>query len=155
MSYKSSQSEQYFPPPAFYFSVEIDGQSNGFDTQFQEVSGLEVEQETETISIGGQNTYTYKVPKKVKYPNLVLKRGLISESSALMEWCKKQFTTENTKIEPKPIIVHLEDATGDIVMSWSIENAWPLKWSVSGFNAQENKIAVESIELAYRNFKII
>ena len=154
MSYKSSNEEQYFPPPSFYFSVEIDG--TGYDdTLFQEVSGLEVEQETETISEGGQNTYTWKVPKKVKYPNLVLKRGLLTDDSKLMDWCKKQFTTENTKIEPKNIKVHLEDAQGNCIMTWSVENAWPLKWSVSGFNAQENKIAVESIELAYRNFKIV
>jgi phage tail-like protein len=40
-------------------------------------------------------------------------------------------------------------------MTWYVISAIPKKWSVSGLNAQESSIVVESITLSYRYFNII
>jgi len=37
---------------------------------------------------------------------------------------------------------------------WEVIDAWPKKWSVSDFNAQENSIVVETIDLSYKYFKV-
>lgn len=47
------------PPVAFYFNVTFEGL---IETSFQEVSGLQLEMETETIKEGGENSFSYQVP---------------------------------------------------------------------------------------------
>jgi phage tail-like protein len=34
-------------------------------------------------------------------------------------------------------------------MVWSFHNAWPVKWSIGGLNAQKNEIAMETLEFVY------
>ena len=63
----------YVPPPVFAFRVDIDGAES--DTSFQEVSGLEVQFETEDVVEGGQNRFVHRLPTRTKYSNLLLKRG--------------------------------------------------------------------------------
>ena len=78
----------YYPPASFYFSVEfheIAGMDKDIEQRFQEVGGLSFEVETEELRAGGENGFCYKLPKRVKYPNLVLKRGLL-KGSALIAW---------------------------------------------------------------------
>lgn len=41
------------------------------------------------------------------------------------------------------------------LMSWKVINAWPKKWSVSEFNAEQNSLAIESMELNYSYFEIL
>ena len=37
--------------------------------------------------------------------------------------------------------------------TWNFLRAYPVKWSLSDFKAQENALAVESLELAYSRFR--
>lgn len=39
-------------------------------------------------------------------------------------------------------------------MVWNIVGAYPVKWDVSEFNAEENKLAIETVELKYRYYTI-
>ncbi len=64
---------------SFQFLIEINGLITG---GFSEVSGLQVEIETEEYREGGTNDYVHKLPKGTKYSNLVLKRG-ITDSDVL------------------------------------------------------------------------
>ena len=50
-------------------------------------------------------------------------------------------------------MVSLADAEGDPVASWSIGRAYPVKWSVGGFDAMKNEIAIETMEFAYHSLK--
>src|SRR3990170_8771913 len=75
----------YTPPIGFRFKVEfqgIDGLTDN-DVLFQEVNGLTTEIETEEIKDGANPMRTYKFPKKVKYPNLILKRGMLVDSGLI------------------------------------------------------------------------
>ncbi|MCB9233186.1 MAG: phage tail protein [Bacteroidia bacterium] len=146
----------YFPPASFYFGVEIDGMGSGtVDSMFQEVSGIEVESDVEEINEGGLNDHTHRVPGRIKYKNLVLKRGLAPESSKLAAWCHKRFDDSgqlSSPVELKKITVTLFDEKENPVTTWSFDKAYPVKWSVSNFNAQENALAIETVEFAYRTF---
>lgn len=62
------------PPVAFYFNVTFEGL---IETSWKEVSGLQLEMETETIKEGGENSFSYQVPTRRKHGNLVLKRSLM------------------------------------------------------------------------------
>ena len=139
----------YYPPLGFHFKVEF-ANLNG-EYQFQSVSGLNVELETEQIAEGGENRFKHKLPVSTRYPNLVLKRG-IKVDSALTKWCREAL--EDFDIKPTNITISLLNENHEPLMTWNVVHAYPLKWSVSEFNAEKSQLAIESIELAYNYFNI-
>jgi len=143
------------PPVAFHFSVSFSGfVPPVLDTSFQEVSGLESEIETTPLVEGGENTFVHQLPTKVKHPNLVLKRGLTSQLSGLVYWCRS--TLEDGFAQPittKDMSVKLLNASGIPVAFWSITNAYPVRWTIGGFDAMKNELAIETIELAYNTIQ--
>ncbi|ABG33656.1 phage tail protein [Roseobacter denitrificans] len=143
------------PPVAFHFSVMfVGGTPPVSDTAFQEVSGLESGLETEALVEGGENRFVHQLPKPLKQGNLKLKRGMTPADSGLVKWCKATIENDLSKpIEPKDITVSLLNEERDPVAVWSIGNAYPVKWTVGGFDAMKNELAVETIELAYTTLK--
>ena len=150
-----SDIKKFFPPAAFFFSVIINGDDSGADAYFQEVSGLEMELEVEDVVEGGQNGFKHRLPTRAKYNNLILKRGLILEGSNMLSWCQNTIQKVFQKaIELKSIAVQLQDSAGNPLMTWNFNNAYPIKWKVSDFNAEENAIVIENLEFAYRDFSV-
>lgn len=139
----------YYPPLGFHFKVEFANIEGEFE--FQSVSGLSVELEFEEIAEGGENRFKHKLPVRTKYPNLVLKRGA-KVNSGLINWCRD--AVENFSIAPTDVLISLLNEKHEPLMSWNIVHAWPVKWSMADFNAEESKIAIETIELAYNYFNI-
>ncbi|CAL2082288.1 Glycerol acyltransferase [Tenacibaculum sp. 190524A05c] len=145
--------EIYYPPVGFHFKVDFKNLSTkDKDISFQSVSGLTVDLETEEIAEGGENRFKHKIPVRSKFPNLVLKRGMLMDSEVI-KWCKKAL--ENFEIEPVDINVMLLDENHEALQTWNIVNAYPIKWSVGDFNAEENKLVIETIELTYQYFNIV
>lgn len=143
----------YYPPVGFHFKVEFTGISTKKnDHQFQSVSGLSVDLETEEIAEGGENRFNHKLPVRTKYPNLVLKRGMLTDSGVIA-WCRKAM--EDFEFEPINVTVSLLDEKHEPLQTWSFSNAYPVKWSIGDFNAEENKIVIETLELSYNFFKIL
>jgi len=150
----------YIPPCGFYFKVEfvgIEGMSDDTEQRFQEVSGLSVEIEIDELKEGGQNLFTYKLPKRAKYPNLVLKRGML-KGSKIINWfndCIAGYFLASPfprLVKPADIIITLMDEAGEETAVWTVVQAYPLKMSTSDFKAADNAIVVETIELAYQYF---
>ncbi|TGE14012.1 phage tail protein [Hymenobacter elongatus] len=143
-----------YPPVGFYFSLSFEAIRTTADAAFQEVSGLSVERETETIGEGGQNLYKYQVPAVAKYSNLVLKRGLLIEGSALAAWVRTTIGSDLSEpIVPKQVFLSLLNEQGGPLAFWSFEQAWPVKWSVSDFKADDSAIVIETLELTYTRFQ--
>ncbi|WP_299672913.1 phage tail protein [uncultured Roseobacter sp.] len=142
-------------PVAFHFSVSFTGAGPSIsDAAFQEVSGLESSIEVEPLVEGGENRFIHQLPKPAKRNNIVLKRGLTENSSGLVKWCKATLEGDFAKkIEPKNLVISLLDEEANPVASWSVGNAYPVKWSVGGFDAMKNELAIETIELAATTLK--
>ena len=140
----------YQIPPVFHFKVEFQLGEPRSDNRFQEVTGLAAEVAVEEVREGGLNEYAHKLPTGAKYGNLVLKRGFITDS-AVFDWCRAAL--ENFDFQPLDVDVSLLDEKHEPLAAWQFMGAWPVKWSVSDFKAQENALAVESLELAYRMFR--
>ncbi|NCB06809.1 MAG: phage tail protein [Bacteroidia bacterium] len=138
-----------FPPLGFHFKVEFENIKDEF--QFQSVSGLASELLTEEIAEGGENRFKHKLPLKTRYPNLVLKRGLLVNSE-LARWCHEAI--DNFNIKPTNVTIKLLNEKHEPLVTWNVVHAYPLKWNVSDLNAEESKIVVETLELAYNYFKI-
>lgn len=149
----------YYPPTGFHFKVEfvgVDGMDSDTEQRFQEVSGLSFDIETEDLVEGGENRFVYKLPKRAKYPNLVLKRGML-QGTAVINWLKSAMNTYFTALvydfAPADILVTLLDEAGEPLAVWNVVQAYPVKWSTSNFSSNENAVVIETLELAYQYFE--
>lgn len=137
-------------PAAFHFAVTFGTQPKDADGAFREVSGIGPEIETEAVAEGGQNSFVHLLPKPAKHPKLVLKRGIAPVDSRLVLWCRSVLEGGLARpIYPKLLHVFLLDESGGPLRVWSIENAYPVKWEIEGFQSTRNEVAMEKIELAY------
>jgi phage tail-like protein len=157
--------KDYYPPSGFYFrvqTVDASGQAIAggakLDMAFQDASGLSVEMEPETLAEGGLNTYKHRLPVTPKYSDLVLKRGFVTQSLPLYQWCKATIQAGFSKpIQPKTLAVQLlapGTGTSDptILRQWTFFGAWPSKWNVSDFSSMKNEVVVETLQFVYRYF---
>ncbi len=150
----SEQNTALWPIPAFHFKVVFGSDSD--DAAFQEVSGIGSQIETEPFLEGGENRFTYQLPKSIKNSNLLLRRGITGMDSTLVKWCKSFFYHDfKEALKPKDLLVHLLDETGTSLRSWSLSNAYPVNWKMDSFNSTKNEVAIEEIELCYHKLKRI
>jgi phage tail-like protein len=129
------------------FYVEFGGETHAV---FTECSGLQVEVEVQEWEEGGLNDYVHRLPGRVKYPLLVLKTGLTT-SPELWKWYKKVL---GGKLERKNVSVTLYDPRGERVQEWKFRNALPVKWTGPALKADENTVAIESLELAHEGLDL-
>ncbi len=142
----------YYPPVAFHFKVEVLGlPPNADDARFTEVGGLSVEVGTEEIAEGGENRFIQKYPARAKYPELVLKRGLLLQSEVLA-WVRR--CIEDERIEPKNVDVKLLNENHEPLLTWHLVNAYPTKWAVADLNATGNAVVIETLQLFYQYFTL-
>ena len=82
------------------FLVEVDGVEIG---RFMEISGLEVTVGVEDVEEGGENSYVHKLPGRMTWPNVTLKRG-ITQNDGLLSWLNKssgeQFAAAGQQARP-------------------------------------------------------
>lgn len=142
----------YYPPVGFHFKVEVQGLTNDLDVRFTEVSGLSVEMGTEEVAEGGENRFIQKYPTRTRYPELVLKRGLVVPDSGIWIWVKQ--CMEDYTIEPRSIFIKLLNESHQPLMTWHVVGAYPTKWAISDLNASSNTVAIESLQLFYQYFTV-
>ncbi|QIL74981.1 phage tail protein [Hymenobacter sp. HDW8] len=141
----------YYPPWGFYYRVEFGISKNKHDTGFQSVSGLAVEYEMEEYREGGENRFTHKLPVRTKYAELVLKRGMLTDSDVI-RWCLAAFRDRD--FQPRDLNIILLNEKSEPLRAWIIAQAIPKKWQISDLNSTDNAIVVETLELMYRYFTV-
>jgi len=146
----------FYPPVGFHFFVRFEGLLLKYpgipDIGFQSVSGINSEISIEEYHEGGENRFKHKLPNPVTYQNLVLKRGMLI-GSQLMQWFKD--SVENYAFEANDITVILLNGDHIPIQAWNFIKAWPVKWDISEFNAEQGTIVVETVEFAYQYFRRI
>src|SRR2546427_8678200 len=99
------------------FIFEVDGQQIGL---FKEVSGLRAEITVEVLEEGGQNNFVHKLPGRLSWPNLVMRRG-VTDTDKLFKWLLKasggRFEGAGKKVEPTTVAVTLVDQGGNRVQA--------------------------------------
>jgi len=135
------------------FLFEVDGVDIG---TFMEVSGLEVSIETEDVAEGGQNAFTHKLPGRMTWPNITLKRGVTSQDN-LLDWLNassgEKFAGNGNKLTRSSGAITLLDRAGTRLRSWDLEDAYPVKWSGPSFAADSENTADESLEITHHGFR--
>ena len=144
---------EYYPPVAFHFKVEFSisvGTPTTRDARFMEVSGITQSMDTEQLKEGGNNLFSYKLPTRGNFGNLVLKRGFYIDSG-IVEWVQKAL--DDQEFSPGTITVQLLTQDHESITRWDFYRAYPVKWDISALDAKKNDIVVETLELAYAYFK--
>jgi len=140
------------PPFVGKFTLEIGGSIIG---SFTEVSGLSVQLDVEELAEGGQNAFTHKLIGRMKWPNIVLKRGL-TDTDALFEWVQKcsgaGLTQAHNKVTPVDGKISVLDAKGGKVRTWTILQAKPVKWTGPRLAASSRDLAIEELEVCHSGF---
>jgi phage tail-like protein len=112
---------------------------------FSECGGLQAETEVLAYPEGGRNTTLRQFPTRTKYPNLVLRRGLVDR--AFWDWYGDVIAGTITRRSGQ---VTLRDPAGDeAVATWELLEAFPCKWIGPPLNASQSTIAVETFELCH------
>jgi phage tail-like protein len=124
------------------FKINLDDAEIG---RFSECTGLSVEWDVQTYPEGGENRYEHKLRGRLKYPNLVLKRGVTHED-ALLKW----FFQSQDAEKRGSITITLLGPEGKKVRSFAFAGAFPVKWTGPNFNAGSTSIAIESLEIAHQ-----
>lgn len=146
--------EGWYPATGFYFKIEVAGITDTSDNSFKEVSGLSLELGSEKLVEGGVNNFTWELPTQVSSSNLVLKRGVLSKKSKLIKWIEASINTDYSKaLELKNIVVKLFSAKGKPMITWTFNNARPVKYQVSDFDSMKNEVLIETMEFTYTFYK--
>jgi phage tail-like protein len=115
-----------------------------FIGEFRECTGLSMEREILEYAAGGNNDFVYKLPGRVKYPNLVLKRG-VTYQTELIAW----FRDMHAGPEQSIVTVTLLDTQGQQARVWAFKQAYPVKWAGPNLNAGSDSAATETLEIAH------
>jgi phage tail-like protein len=136
------------PLKSFSFLVEIDGIPSA---SFRSVSGLAAEAEVIEYREGADKlTSSRKLPGRVEYPNVTLRRGLTTNRD-LWEWWK---TVRDGTLQRRTVVITLLNDAGEPVLRWRLREAWIAGIEFSELDASKNEIAIETIELAHEGLEL-
>jgi phage tail-like protein len=135
------------------FLFEVDTITIG---SFMEVSGLEVTVETEDVVEGGENGFVHKLPGRMTWPTITLKRG-VTRQDELLRWLNassgETFAANSNTLTRKSAAITLLDRTGARIMAWNFVDAFPVKWSGPSFASEAAEAPSETLEIAHHGFK--
>ena len=131
------------------FKVRLPGIPGGEIGRFRECSGIAMEVEMKDYNEGGNNGFVHKLPTRIKYPNLVLKRGVTHEG-ALLDWISKT----RTQAQMVELTLTLMAPGGREIQQWAFMNAYPVKWAGPTLNAGSTQIATETLEIVHQGLKV-
>lgn len=130
------------------FTVQIEGITAGV---FVEVSGLGTETEVVEFREGGSNDVR-TLPGRTKWPPIVLKRGYTGDRT-LYDWATMNAATGN--VVKRSVLITVNDAQGQPVARYHLENAWPAKWEGPTLKASGNDVAIETLELVHEGLTLM
>lgn len=129
----------------FNFLVEIEdleGEATSIVGGFAEVQGISSQSEVLEHWVGSQPVAA-KIPGRVRFGNIVLRRGVTS-SSELYRWRQR---VEQGVDDKRSGSIILLDSTLQERTRWNFYGAWPCRYEAPALDAQGDGISVESLEL--------
>ncbi|RLA26181.1 MAG: phage tail protein [Gammaproteobacteria bacterium] len=136
-----------YPIPVYNYRVEIGSDA----VAFSEVSGLNIAYETYTykespVESGSAGPRVFNMPSQAQATTITLKKGVVPNVSVttLYDWIRG---IQTNQIEKKDIRISLCNESGEPLITWSVNNAFPTKLEAPSFTADSNDAAIESMEL--------
>ena len=124
---------------------------------FSEISGLEATMDIENYDAGGVNGGALRFPGRVKWSNLVFKRGIIAKrpiSDTSDFWIWLQGFLDGQVIR-KDGVITLMDESGSAALAWSWRRGLFVKVTGPTLNAQQSQVAIEQLDIAHEGLTIV
>ncbi len=112
---------------------------------FNECSGLEMSLEMEEYKEGGLNGYVHRFPTRVTWSNITLKKG-IRKDTDLWNW---HFAITEGKVQRRDGLIALLNDLREPNTIWYFRRGLPVKYTAPSMNAQQNEVAIETLEIAH------
>jgi len=140
-----------YPLTGFHFKVSWNTEDEE-NVSFSEVSGLSVSTTAIEYREGSDKDYTtLKMPGLKKFNNVTLKRGSMAADNGFFVWFS---SINNNVVDRRNVKIMLLDENHDPVVTWSLVNAFPVKYDGGSLNASKGEVLIESVELAYESFTV-
>lgn len=141
------------PYAAHNFQVIVNGISDdgsAVSGAFTEVSGLEVEVNAIEYRNGNEDLTVRKLPGLRTQTNIMCKRGATGHAE-FWNWIKSALEGDIQRAEGAII---LKDENQVEVMRWNFSRGWPCKYTGPSFNAANNEIAMETVEICVEELSL-
>ncbi|QEO16106.1 phage tail protein [Agromyces intestinalis] len=124
------------------YVVKIDGEQLG---EFSSCDGLGVEVVMESREEGGNNSFVWQLPTRLKFPNVKLSRPVGSGTSQpILAWISKA-----PNITPSTAVIEAQNAIGEKIAGWQLSQVVPVRWSGPSLTPDQPKVLTETLELAH------
>lgn len=135
------------PSPVFVsrFAVHVDACAIDLG-DWAKVSGLGDSWIVSARGTGDASNHRWYFPGNSKYAAVKLTRAAGSHSQLVKDW----LTDAATSFRTTAVTITLIDLAGQPITTWTLQQALPMKWSLTGFDASASKIAVETLEFSHQ-----
>lgn len=141
------------PYPSYNFEITITGVSDdgrAVKGSFAEISGLEMDVEPIDYRTGTEDITVRKIPGLKKFTNIVCKRGYTGDT-AFWNWI---YAGASGQVKRTAGSIVMLDENRQEVMRWTFKRAWPCKYTGPSFNAKNNEIAMETVEICHEGLDL-
>jgi phage tail-like protein len=135
----------------FRFRLEIDGITQA---GFSEVLIADTTVEAVDYRLGTDPPHMRKLSGLTKYGNITLKWGMTIGANALdlYKW-HADVSAGHVKDKRKTVAIVALDEAGEDAARFVVNNAWPVKYDPSDYNAKGNDVAIELMELTHEGYE--
>jgi len=133
------------PLVGFHFALDLGSNIAGY---FTECSGIGSEHEViEHKVVENGKEAVFKIPGRLKWENIVLKRG-ITDRMDVWDWRKK---VENGDVEGARTngTIQMLDQQLKVVAEWTFTRGWPCKVTGPQPKADSNEIGIEELTITH------
>jgi phage tail-like protein len=125
---------------------------NPIDIRFQRISGLSANVEQTTVTEGGQNLYSHRLPRRISYGNLVMERGFVVGSPLNIEF---NIAMSTFTFIPSNVLVTLLGEDESILAGWMFIKAYPVRWQTADLSASDDRVLIDTLELSYSSMQVL
>lgn len=131
-----------------HFSVVIDNPAFDLGT-WSKATGLQVTWNICEYRVGDVGNQSWVIPGTTKYANIKLSRAACLDSQVVQMWLA-QVSTNPTPLSGAISLV----AVGGFLplVTWPLNEFFPVAWSITDFDADQGKAAIETLEITHGGF---
>jgi phage tail-like protein len=128
------------------FAVKIDDTDLG---TFNSCEGLGCEVVIEQREEGGNNSFVWQLPTRLKYSNVKFTRPLGADTAKVAKW----FASMTSGVKRRTATIQVMSGDGTVVATWGLDGVVPVRWSGPSLNLDSPKVAIETVEIAHHGFR--
>ena len=115
---------------------------------FSTCEGLGCEVVIESREEGGNNSFIWQLPTRLKYPNITLTRPLGKDTEKIAKW----FADMAAGYTRCTGIIEARTGNGTKIAGWELYDVVPVRWKGPSFNPDQPKVMIETLEIAHHGF---